>query len=212
MTGCDTGVGKTRVACALAAAARARGRTVRVYKPVETGCAPDPADALALSAAAADPRPLSAICPVQLRAPISPHAAAHLEGRRIDPDALVAGLPRDADLAIVEGAGGLLTPLNDELLMADLASSLGLPILIVVDDTLGAINRALLAVEAARHRGLAIAAVVLNRCTDAEPGPSAATHAQAIEQFGGVPVFGPLPYGSTSAPWLNSLLDALTVR
>lgn len=207
MTGSDTGVGKTHVGCALALLAVARGLTVRVCKPVETGCDPDPADALRLARAAGDPRPIEEICPVRLRAPISPHAAARLEGRSIDPDALVRAVPT-ADLVLVEGAGGLLSPLNDELLMADLAASLALPLVVVVDDALGAINRALLTVEAARHRRLTIAAVVLNRATAVDPGPSVATHAQAIAHFGGVRVLGPLPFGATTDPLLAPLLDA----
>lgn len=206
MTGSDTGVGKTRIACALAALAIARGLTVRVYKPVETGCDPEPADAAALARAAGDPRPLAEICPVTLRAPISPHAAARLEGRVIDADALVRAAPASGDLVIVEGAGGLLSPLNDELLMADLASAIAHPLVLVVDDALGAINRALLAVEAARHRHLRVAAVVLNRVRPEDPGPSAATHAPAIAHFGGVRVLGPFPYGATTDALLSPLL------
>ena len=206
MTGCDTGVGKTRIGCALAALAVSRGLSVRVYKPVETGCDPDPTDASLLARAAGDARPLGEICPLMLRAPISPHAAARLEGVLIDPDALVRAAPTDGDLVLVEGAGGLLSPLNDELLMADLAAALALPLVVVVDDALGAINRALLAVEAARHRRLPIAAVVLNRTTAADPGPSTATHAQAIAHFGGVRVLGPFPFGATTDALLSPLL------
>lgn len=208
MTGSDTGVGKTRIGCALAALAVSRGLTVRVYKPVETGCDPDPADARQLADAAHDPRPLAEVCPVALRAPISPHAAARLEGRVIDRDALVRAAPATGDLAIVEGAGGLLSPLGDDLLMADLASALALPLVIVVDDALGAINRALLTIEAARARQLPIAAVVLNRTRPDDPGPSASTHAPAIAHFGRARVLGPFPFGATTDPLLAPLLPA----
>jgi dethiobiotin synthetase len=208
VTGTDTGVGKTHVACALATLALERGLTVRVYKPVETGCDPDPADALRLAAAAADPRPLAEICPVALHAPISPHAAARLEGRTIDVDLLARKAPSQADFVLVEGAGGLLSPLTDELLMADLAATIALPLLVVVDDALGAINRALLAVEAARHRKLPVAAVVLNRTRPEDPGPAAPTHAPAIAHFGGVPVLGPYPFGNTVHPLLTPLLPS----
>src|SRR5947208_15858122 len=81
VTGTDTGVGKTFVACALASALRQRGRRVAVMKPVETGVEDEPADALALRAAAADPAPLDDICPYRLRAPLAPAVAARLEGR-----------------------------------------------------------------------------------------------------------------------------------
>ncbi len=143
-----------------------------------------------------------------LRAPISPHAAARLEGRIIDRDALVRAAPTTGDLVIVEGAGGLLSPLNDELLMADLASALAFPLVIVVDDALGAINRALLTIEAARHRRLPIGAVVLNRTRPDDPGRSASTHAPAIAHFGGARVLGPFPFGATTDPLLSPLLPA----
>ena len=206
MTGSDTDVGKTHVACALASLAVARGRRVRVYKPVESGCDPEPADAAALARASGDDRPLSAICPVALRAPISPHAAARLEGRVIDVDALVRATARDGDLLLVEGAGGILTPITDDLLVADLAALLGLPLVLVVEDSLGAINRALLTVEVARHRGLPIAGVVLNRTTAADPGPAAATHVEAIARLGGVRVFGPVFFGAVADPSLSPLV------
>ena len=95
VTGTDTNVGKTFVSCALIAALRARGRRVAVMKPVETGVRETPEDALALQAAAADPAPLDAVCPVRLRAPLAPSVAARLEGIRLDPD--------DLDLMLTPG-------------------------------------------------------------------------------------------------------------
>src|SRR5438128_1427100 len=89
VTGTDTGVGKTFVACALATALRERGRRVAVMKPVETGVEGKPTDALALRAAAADPAPLGDICPYRLRAPLAPAVAARLEGVTIDVTRLV---------------------------------------------------------------------------------------------------------------------------
>src|SRR5262249_5250777 len=80
VTGTDTGVGKTFVACALAHALRARGRTVSVMKPVETGVTEAPDDALRLREAAADPAPFDEICPYRFRAPVAPSVAARLEG------------------------------------------------------------------------------------------------------------------------------------
>jgi len=206
VTASDTNVGKPHVACALAAQAVALGRRVRVYKPVESGCDPDPADAVALARASGDDRPLAEICPVALRAPISPHAAARLEGRSVDVDALVRAAPRDGDVLLVEGAGGILTPVTDDLLVADLAALLALPLVLVVEDSLGAINRALLTVEVARHRGLPVAGVVLNRTTATDPGPSAATHVEAIARLGGVRVFGPLLFGAVTDPSLAPLI------
>jgi dethiobiotin synthetase len=172
---------------------------------VETGCNPEPADATALAHAAHDDRPLSEICPLQLRTPISPHAAAHLEGRTIDPDALVRAVPTDADLLLVEGAGGLLSPLDDDLVMADLAARLSLPLLIVINHSLGAINRSMLTVEVARARHLPIAALVLNPTTDT-PAPD---HAADIARFTRTRLLGPLPYGDRLGG--SSMLESLFV-
>ena len=171
ITGSDTGVGKTVVGAILAAALAARGATVRVRKPVETGCVPDadgrpvPADAQALWAAAGAAETLDAVCPFRFTPALSPRRAARLAAARLTLAGLEAacraGVGRD-DFLIVEGAGGLLSPIAEDGLNADLAVRLGLPLLIVVPDRLGAVNQALLTIEAARARGLALAALVLN--------------------------------------------------
>src|SRR5207247_10829830 len=94
VTGTDTGVGKTFVACALATALRQRGRRVAVMKPVETGVEGEPADALALRAAAADPAPLGDTCPYRLRAPLAPAVAARLEDGTTDVARLLTRVAR----------------------------------------------------------------------------------------------------------------------
>src|SRR5207247_10634446 len=132
ITGTDTGVGKTFVACALAMALRQRGRRVAVMTPVETGVEGEPADALALPAAAADPAPLGDICPYRLRAPLAPAVAARLEGVTIDVARLLTRVARrrQAPAApLVERAGGLLVPLAVRPTWAELAARAGLPLL-----------------------------------------------------------------------------------
>src|SRR5262245_10278714 len=84
VTGTDTGVGKTFVACALAHALRAAGRRVGVVKPVETGVDGEPEDARRLALAADDRSPLDDVCPYRLRAPLAPAVAAEREGVTID--------------------------------------------------------------------------------------------------------------------------------
>ena len=127
VTGTDTGCGKTAVAVALARTLRAAGRTVRVLKPVETGCElqngePAPADALALAAAAGDAAPLERICPYRLRLPAAPAVAAAEEGVEIDLDRLEQAYGEaasGADLVLVEGAGGLRVPIRAGFEMGD---------------------------------------------------------------------------------------------
>lgn len=172
VTGTDTGVGKTVVGCALARALSARGEPVAVRKPVESGCerqgeALHPADGEALRVAAGEREPLDIVTPLRLVHALSPERAARLEGMELELYDLIAAAKTGApdDFYLVEGAGGILSPLAIDTLNADLAVALGLPVLLVVADRLGCINHALLSVEAIERRGLRIAAVVVNAAT-----------------------------------------------
>jgi len=173
VTGTDTGVGKTAVTVAIVRQlVRNRGLRVGVYKPVSSGVDPgrfSESDAARLWEAAGRPLSIEAVCPQMFAAAISPPRSARAEGRRVDEQLLRNGFDawRDAsDIVIVEGAGGLLSPLADTLLNADLALELGLPLVVVDAARLGSIGRTLAIVEAAAARGLRLAAVVLSQ---AEP-------------------------------------------
>lgn len=208
VTGTDTGVGKTTVACAILAAARQRGLRVDACKPVETGCRLDDdglyaADAAALARAShGDEREARAL--LVYRHPLAPSVAAELEHLPIDVDFLVEGVralrSRRPDLFLVEGAGGLLVPLTDDVDMAELARRLALPILIVARDSLGTINHTLLTIEVAYHRSLEVAGVVV--CVSA-PGTSAhdaERNALEISRHGGVRVLGIFPHLADLSP------------
>ena len=199
ITGTDTGVGKTFVARGIASALRARGRRVGVLKPVETGCggglARRPADALALRAAAGSTLPLDRICPYPLDAPLAPDVAARLENVRIDPREIVAAfriIDRKHDVTVVEGAGGLLVPIVDRYTMADLACDLNLPLLVVVNSKLGAINHTLLTLEAAAARGLTVRGYVLNHPSAADE--AAATNASVLAHCTDTPCLGTIAW------------------
>jgi dethiobiotin synthetase len=196
VTGTDTGVGKTFVACALAHALRARGRSVAVMKPVETGVTELPEDALALREAAADPAPLDEICPYRLRAPLAPSVAARLERVAIDL-ARLEGLVRRrldaADVLIVEGAGGLLVPIADSVTYADLAARMRLPLLIVAANRLGTVNHCALTARVAAAMGLEVLGIVLSQPT-AQRDESAASNAETIAALTGLPILGELPH------------------
>jgi dethiobiotin synthetase len=196
VTGTDTNVGKTFVACALIAALRARGRRVGVMKPIETGVHTEPADALALRAAAEDPAPLDSICPIRLRAPLAPSVAARREGRTLDPEDLVRRVAARAaitDLLLVEGAGGLLVPIAGTFTFADLARRAALPMLIVAVNRLGAVNHTALTASVASAIGLAVRGFVLS-----QPQPtadeSAGTNAAEITALTGLRCLGVLPH------------------
>lgn len=166
ITGTDTGVGKTAVAVALATAQRAAGGHVGVYKPVASGVVFDgSSDVERLWEAAGRPLSLAAVCPQAFAAGIAPTQAAAAEGKRIDELLLRKGIRpwREAgDFVIVEGAGGLFSPLGERSLNVDLARDLGLPLVIVDAARLGMIGRTLAAARAARAEGLQVAAVVVS--------------------------------------------------
>jgi dethiobiotin synthase len=125
---------------------------------------------------------------VRLPRPVSPHLAARLAGSDITLDGLAAIIESQplADRWVVEGAGGVLVPVNASELVIDLIARLGLAALVVARSGLGTINHTLLTLDALRARTIAIAGVVM-------VGPLDHENAQAIEQYGGVPVVGQLP-------------------
>ncbi|MFN3594741.1 MAG: dethiobiotin synthase [Thiobacillaceae bacterium] len=168
ITGADTGVGKTHVGTALAAALLAQGVRVRARKPVESGCPRvngelRPQDALAYATVTGEP--LEAVCRYRLMAALSPERAARLEGVAYRLGDLVAhcrvGLDAE-DFLLVEGAGGFLSPIAPDGLNADLALALGLPVLLVAADRLGAGHPARASAEAIERRGHRWIGVVLS--------------------------------------------------
>lgn len=170
VTGTDTGAGKTIVSAALLAAMRAAGEPVTAHKPVVTGLDEPPGEwppdhellALAAGINAND------VAPLRFGPAVSPHLAAAMAGRRVEPGELVANARAAARQAadrggtlIIEGVGGLLVPLTDDFTVRDLAAELGLPLLIAARPGLGTINHTLLTLAAARTAGLTVASVVL---------------------------------------------------
>jgi dethiobiotin synthetase len=163
VTGTDTDVGKTAVAVVIARSLVSAGKRVGVYKPVATGGGHD---AEALWEAAGRPLSLAQVCPQQFSAPISPPRSARAAGLAVDDHLLERGIEpwrAASEIMVVEGAGGLCSPLSDTLSNADLAARLGFPLVVVDAARLGVIGRTMAAVTAARSRGLAIAAVVLSQ-------------------------------------------------
>ncbi len=166
VTGSDTGVGKTLVACALLHLLARRGVDAVGMKPVAAGADADGRNAdveALLAAGAAAPRRL--VNPYSFAAAVAPHLAAAGEGREIRFAPILeacAELRRDHDVVIVEGIGGLLVPLGPDGDAADLARAMGLPLLLVVGLRLGCLNHALLSAEAIAARGLTLAGWVAN--------------------------------------------------
>jgi len=175
VSGTDTEVGKTYVACHIIRQLRSDGHRVGASKPVCSGAAEvngrliweDVQQLAAAVTGRADAQNdlTDRICPQRFRAPVAPNVAARIENRDICDATLVNGIQAwesFADYVVVEGAGGLLSPISDRWLVADLVEQLAAPLLLVAASRLGAIHQTLTTVEAARARGLSIVAVVLN--------------------------------------------------
>jgi len=172
VTGTDTDVGKTFVAAMIARELVARGVRVGVYKPAASGCvwregALVSDDAEQLWNAAGRPGELERVCPQRFVAPLAPHLAAREEGRRLDARLLRDGLEywhERSEIVLVEGAGGLMSPLGEEEYVADLAEAFGYPLVVVAANRIGAVNQTLqtLIAAAAFGAGLPVAGIVLN--------------------------------------------------
>jgi dethiobiotin synthetase len=168
VTGTDTGVGKTFVTCGLIQAARTLGKRCVGMKPF---CSGDLGDVERITAANGSLVPRHLVNPIWFRAPLAPYAAAMVENRIIDikgvKDAYFA-LATEFESVLVEGAGGLLVPILERYDFRELAIDWELEIILVVANRLGALNHALLTVEAIKTGGLPLKAVILNQIDDSE--------------------------------------------
>ncbi|MBU0593002.1 MAG: dethiobiotin synthase [Gammaproteobacteria bacterium] len=171
VTGTDTDVGKTLIACALLHAWRAAGKTAIGMKPVAAGCEIQAqglicGDVTALCQSSSVQAPVKLVNPYAFEPPVAPHIAAEESGVTIELERIHAAfltLAECAEIVVVEGAGGFRVPLNLHEDSADLARKLGLPVVLVVGMRLGCLNHALLTAEAIRARGLTLAGWVANR-------------------------------------------------
>jgi dethiobiotin synthetase len=157
-------------------------------------------DAVALWEAARRPGTLESVCPQQFVAPLAPHLAARAEGRRVDPQLLRTGLTywqRNSDIVLVEGAGGLMSPVSDEDYNADLAAEFGYPLVVVTANELGTINATLQTLIAARNYGdgLAVAGIVLNSPRTLPGDLSTQSNAAELVQRCGVPLLTVVEHG-----------------
>jgi dethiobiotin synthetase len=201
ITGTDTEVGKTLIAAGLAAALKERGVDVGVMKPLESGApsfgsAPIPRDAVYLREIAGVYDDLDLINPYCFQAPLAPGLAAEKEGGKIDLQKIKVQYEKLKDshqFMVVEGAGGLLVPVTQGLLLPDLIKFLDLPLLLVARSSLGTINHTLLTLFYCQQEGLEVKGVIMNKST-ADADPSEESNAQVVTQFSGVPVLGSFPY------------------
>jgi dethiobiotin synthetase len=216
IVGTDTGVGKTYVASRIAAALALEGLAVGVYKPAASGCrrvgrrlVSD--DAVSLWRAAGEPGQLRAVCPQRFEAPLAPHLAARQERKEINSRLLRSGIEywrKRSEIVVVEGAGGLMSPVGEFDYVADLAAHFGYPLVVVAPNRIGTINGTLLTLMAAAARGLTIAGIVLNDILPPGHGdPSVHGNRMELETRCVPPVLAQVRYGGTildaSVDWLR---------
>jgi len=214
ITGTDTGVGKTWFSLKIIQALCANGIDVVPRKPVESGWIEDEqqTDAGKLAMAAGKENTLHEICPNRFEHPVSPVRAAQLENKLITLAVLKEqcfyGI-QNHQFLLLEGAGGFYSPLCSDGLNADLAETLGLPIILVVADKLGCINHTLLTIEAIRERQLDLVAVVLNRTPIAEQQETNMNNLQDLKQLvKNTPVY-PLDDDASGRETLNQIVKLL---
>jgi dethiobiotin synthase len=184
VTGTDTGIGKTIVSAALICALRGREK-VCYWKPIQTGIEEDnDTETVRKLANCSDEEIFDK--GFRLEKPLSPHLSARLANVEISVENVLDLVEADERFWIVEGAGGVLVPLNERELMIDLIKALDLPVLIVARAGLGTINHTLLTLEALRARDLEIFGVIMNGARDEE-------NRTAIEHFGNVRVLAQMP-------------------
>jgi dethiobiotin synthetase len=205
VTGTDTGVGKTVVACALASCFRRRGRTVATMKPIETGVEEDDGnrDAARLARAGGGRQSARMVGPITFPTPAAPLVAARRAGVAVDLAALeraVGTISASADVLIVEGAGGLLVPITSTIAFDALFRQWSLALVIVAANRLGALNHAMLTVAAARAAGLPVRCIVLNHATRDHANESDVGNAATLrELLPDIPV--------VELPWITDLAD-----
>jgi dethiobiotin synthetase len=212
VVGTDTGVGKTRVASSIARSLVDRGHRVGVLKPLASGATRQGDswrcdDAEQLAAAIGGGVPLDRVAPFIFEEPLAPVVAARRLGRPLEPAEVeravaeaLAWWAERADVMVVEGVGGLLTPVAEGWTVADLAVALDYPLAIVARRGLGTLNHTLLTVEAATRRGLRVAGVLLNSPEPASGSPAEATNADELARLlDGIPVLGELEHDDDPA-------------
>jgi dethiobiotin synthetase len=213
VVGTDTGVGKTRVASAIARTLVEAGRRVGVLKPVATGGVGASDDTSTLIAAIGGGVPREHVTPITFEEPLAPPVAARRQGTPLEFVQVLRALARAldwwadrADLMIVEGVGGLLCPLAEGATVADLAVALDYPLVVVARRGLGTLNHTLLTVEAARRRALRIAGLALNAAEPtADPLAEATNPDELARWLDAVPLLVELDHAEDPEALMNSI-------
>lgn len=216
IAGTDTEVGKTYVTSLLAEYLFNRGHRVGIYKPVASGCQWIEGrlvaeDAVSLWNAAGRPRTLEQVCPQRFQKPLAPPQAAEAEGTQVDKHQLISGLEpweSDSDILLIEGAGGLFSPIADEMLNIDLAKQFNAELILIAENRLGAIHQVLSTCEAAKARDCEPRGIFLSHPQE-RFDEALKDNAGQIEKYGDIPVLGTVPHqgGTEFVTKIETILD-----
>ncbi|MBD3379073.1 MAG: dethiobiotin synthase [Candidatus Omnitrophica bacterium] len=212
LTGTDTGVGKTLVAGLLARYLKRRDVSVVTQKWVQTGCVGVSEDIEThlkiMGVNGADvAEHIAMISPYILTYPASPHLAAERDKKTIEPSKIIKAykaLSAKFEHVVVEGAGGWLVPISRKATCADVVKEMLLPVLIVAENRLGAINHTLLTIESVRSKGLNVLGVVFNRISGDGDEHLLEDNKRIVSEITGVNVLGELAFSADMDELVNS--------
>ncbi|HIG83533.1 MAG TPA: dethiobiotin synthase [Verrucomicrobia bacterium] len=201
ITGTDTGVGKTYITKLLLSALTRTGQSAVGFKPIACGNRED----AEIISSASNPSPTSVdtVNPIFLKTPVAPMAAASIEGITIDINKIKSThleLTKSYNNVLTEGAGGWAVPIDSEYSMGDLAADLGDPVLIVVNNKLGALNQTILTANAVRSMGLELMGIILNHI-NAERDTASITNRAVLEDIINPPIILDILHEETEIDW-----------
>lgn len=216
ITGTDTGVGKTTITAALFLTLKQQGHAVGVLKPIETGVdvtKPEGSDTAQLRNLLSPSPPFDSVCLYAFPQPLAPLAAARKIGTTIDPGRIhshMAELLQRHSCLLIEGAGGIFTPIAPHYMMRDLITSSNIPCLIVGHTDLGGINHCLLTLHALQHVGVNVLGIVLNEPHSKKNAAffqeQQKSTVELIREESSVSVFGPISFmPGLKTHWLEGI-------
>lgn len=205
ITGTDTDAGKTVASAAIVSLLKDKGVNVVPVKPAQTGCtsingklnAPDLDFTLKITDLKLEHEIKDLLSPYKFEPACSPHLAANLANCKITVKKIVESIKQisdKSDTMVIEGAGGIMVPLNDSEMMIDLMSMLSLPVILTARPGLGTINHTLLSIKALRDRGLEVAGVIFCATEPLKGDYIEMDNVKSIEKFGNIKVLGTIPF------------------
>ncbi len=220
VTGTDTGVGKTTMTAALILALQQQGHSVGVLKPFETGVKAEHlehSDTERLRHLLSPPLTFNEVCIYAFPQPLAPLAASRDLGETIDLSRVhsqIQTFTQQYDFLLIEGAGGLFTPITSRHTMRDLIALVKIPCVIVGRTEIGGVNHCLLTMEALQHAGIPVRGIVLNESRSHSPNSRSRQQQKStvelIQEWASVPVFGPIRFSQKVATHWREGVDQLS--